>query len=220
MLLFLAKACREGLLAEQGFMKINRSNVIMGETPPAAIMPPLDRLWSYWLRLKTQGNAPIPLKSDIRISGLGAILPNIVISERLGEDEVMIRLAGTAMEETIGRALTGVNLLDLTPPSQRQDIANVYGYLLAQPCGFFISESLRADGGKKYMLAALVLPLASKTGEARFTIGQYAVRNHGFEADKIKSGAVIEHRQIDSFGFIDIGFGWPPPNPNINFRST
>ncbi|WP_155860059.1 PAS domain-containing protein [Kordiimonas gwangyangensis] len=190
-------------------MNVNRSNVIMGEVPPAAIVPPLDRLWSYWLRLKTQGNAPIPAKSEIRISGLGAILPHIVISERLGEDEVMIRLAGTAMEETIGRPLTGMNLLNLTPPSQRKEIANVYTNLLKQPCGFFISESLRADGGKKYMLAALVLPLAAKDGEARFTIGQYAVRNHGFEADKIKSGAVIEHRQIDSFGFIDVGFGWP-----------
>ncbi len=190
-------------------MIINRSNVIMAEAPPAAIVQPLDRLWSYWLHLRSLGNQPIPQKSSIRIGGLGSILPTIVISERVGDDEIRVRLAGTAMEEMTGRPLTGVNLLDLTPPAQRESIARVYNNLFAQPCGFYITESLRADGSKKYMLAALVLPLASREGDARFTIGQYAMRSHGFESETIKSGAVIEHRQIDSFGYVDIGCGVP-----------
>lgn len=190
-------------------MIINRCNLTMKDGLPPEIAPPLDRLWTYWASLNAKNKGKLPPKSAIRISGLGGVLPNIVISERMDDDTVLIRLAGTAMEEMIGDPLTGVNLLDLTPPSQRDRIARVYANLFSFPCGFHILESLRADGGKKYMLSAIALPLASDEGDARFTIAQYAIKRHGFDDNVLKSDAVIEHRQIDSFGYIDVGSGVP-----------
>jgi hypothetical protein len=190
-------------------MIIHHSHLRMADTPPAALAPALSRLWQYWHSLTEQTGNKVPGKADIRISGLGATLPNIVISERVGPDEMLIRLAGSAMEEMTGKPLSGLNLLDLTPPSQREGIAKVYNNLFLVPCGFHISESLRADGGKKLVLAALVLPLLSAEGDARFTIGQYSITRNGFDEGRINAGAVIEHRQIDTLGYVDVGFGLP-----------
>jgi hypothetical protein len=190
-------------------MIINHNHLRMADTPPEALAEPLCRLWQYWRSLSQQTRKMVPAKSDIRIGGLGATLPNIVISERIGPDEMLVRLAGSAMEEMTGKPLAGLNLLDLTPPSQREGVAKVYNNLFSLPCGFHISESLRADGGKKLVLAALVLPLLSEDGDARFTVGQYSITRNGFEDIGINAGAVIEHRQIDVLGYIDVGFGLP-----------
>lgn len=194
-------------------MIVNHSHLHMADTLPPTLAAPLGRLWAYWRNLGKEVGKPVPAKADIRIGGLGATLPNIVISERIDDDKVVIRLAGSAMEDMTGRPLAGLNLLDLTPSSQRERIARVYNNLFTAPCGFHIAESLRTDGGKRFVLAALVLPLLSPEGDARFTIGQYAITRNGFEDTDIKPNAVIEHRQIDAFGYIDIGFGLPDQSP-------
>ncbi|WP_262692874.1 PAS domain-containing protein [Kordiimonas aestuarii] len=176
---------------------------------PTPVKRPLDILWLYWRKLLKTGSGSIPLKSEISISGLGSTLPNIVLSERLDDDNVIIRLAGTAVENITGQPLAGLNLLDLTPPTQRDRIRRVYANLFTVPCGFHISESIRVKDGKKYTLGALVLPLAAADGAARFTIGQYALSRNGFEDDEFKAISVIEHRQIDRFGYVDVGAGLP-----------
>ena len=182
---------------------------------PVPVARALHKLWRYWQELQvrqTPGTqAPsIPAKTTLRLGGLGTVLPNIVLSEWLDEDKIIIRLAGTMVEEMTGQALAGVNLLDLTPATQRHDIGRVYTNLFTVPCGFHISESIRVGDGKKYTLAALVLPLADADGAACFAIGQYALSRNGFEENRFEAASIIEHRQIDMFGYIDVGHGLPP----------
>ncbi|WP_417450102.1 PAS domain-containing protein [Kordiimonas sp.] len=186
-----------------------RKNLIMTQDAPALLEPALHELWRYWQQLRTANSNSLPQKVALQIAGLRTVLPNIVLSEHVNADTVLIRLAGSAVEAMTNRTLSGVNLLDLTPPEQRTRIGKVYKNLFSMPCGFYISETIRIDDGKKFILSALVLPLADKKGVPCFTVGQYAVSRNGFEEASYQGGAVIEHRQIDQFGYIDIGHGTP-----------
>ncbi len=170
---------------------------------PSAIQP----MWQYWQTLRENDQSIIPAKAAISIQGLKGILPGIVISERIDEKTITIRLAGSRVEDSVGQSLAGVNLIDLSPANQHEGIQAIYASVFAKPSGFHITEELRLRGGRKAHLYALVLPLWDEDGNARFTIGHYVFTGAGY--DDGQSRAAIEHRQIDVFGYIDLGFGLP-----------
>ncbi|WP_417462285.1 PAS domain-containing protein [Kordiimonas sp.] len=188
-------------------MILNRDNLTIdsqgGLDLPSAIQP----MWQIWQGLRNGDPAVIPPKSAISIQGLRNILPGIVLSERLNAQTITIRLAGSAVEESVGQRLAGLNLVDLSPANQREGIQAIYAAVFSKPCGFHITEVLRLRGDRKARLHALVLPLSDKDGNARFTIGHYVFTGAGY--DDAQGQAAIEHRQIDLFGHIDLGFGLP-----------
>lgn len=188
-------------------MILNRNNLTMNDQGKVDLPSAVQPMWRYWQGLRAGDTARIPPKSAIRMQGLRDILPNIVISERIDAHTITIRLAGSGVEDSVGQRLTGVNLIDLSPPNQHDGIRAIYTAVFSKPCGFHITEELRLKGGRKAHLHALVLPLGDEADSTRFTIGHYVFNGAGYDNDQRQ--AVIEHRQIDLFGYIDLGFGLP-----------
>ena len=168
-------------------------------------------LWRYWGELDRSHPGVLPKKTDMHMAGLHGALPHIVISERTGDFELQIRLSGTAVENRFGLPITGKNLLDLTPPAQRDLINSVYSNISTHRCGFYIREILGFNKGKSTAVQALILPLADAGGKPHFFIGSYHFGESHFD-DKHAPPPIVEHWHIERFGYIDLGYGLPAPS--------
>src|SRR5512145_440828 len=81
----------------------------------------LQILYAYWNGLRAGRIAPARLEIDP--SRIGAILPEILLLERVDADTYCFRLAGTRLCEIFGSELRGSNLLDGWPAADRTALA-------------------------------------------------------------------------------------------------
>jgi len=166
------------------------------------------KLWPVlWRDLLDEGQA-IPAKSDLRLPKLASILPNIIIFERLEDGDYTLRLAGTEVEDWLGRKLKDTNPLSLVPEIQRPRVRAVYDNVIDQPCGFYISEVLMLSRGKKAQVTTLKLPLTDDEGTIRYFLAVYQFSD-GEYVEGQPPKTVAEHQRVDHIGYIDIGFGVP-----------
>ncbi|MCJ9430579.1 PAS domain-containing protein [Kordiimonas marina] len=169
----------------------------------------LKGLWGAWEAQFQAASGQVPPKASLRMQALKTVLPCLIISELIDADTVHIRLAGSRVDEMFGGGLTGANTVSLSPPAQQEAIARVYRNIAATPAGFYISESLLMRDGKVNRNDALILPLAdNKDGSIRYFVGAYHLGRDSF-AHAASSEAAIIHRNIDAFGYLDLGFGLP-----------
>lgn len=168
------------------------------------------KLWPMlWRDLLEQGKS-IPAKSDLSMPKLAAILPNVIIFERLDDGNYTLRLVGTDVEAWMDRKITGSDPLSLVPEMQRSRVKAVYDNVINHPCGFYISEVLMLSRGKKARVTTLKLPLTDNQGVIRYFLAVYQFSDSTF-VDTDTNLAVAEHHRVDHIGYIDIGFGVPAP---------
>ncbi|WP_286829029.1 MULTISPECIES: PAS domain-containing protein [Kordiimonas] len=166
------------------------------------------KLWPVLWRDLLKDGKVIPAKSDLSMPKLAAILPNLIIFERLESGDYTLRLVGTDVEAWLDRKLTGLDPLSLVPEPQRRRVKSVYDHVINQPCGFYISEVLMLSQGKKARTTTLKLPLTDKEGTIRYFLAVYQFSDSEY-VDTEPHLAAAEHHRVDHIGYIDIGFGVP-----------
>ncbi len=187
-----------------------RHNLTVGEIDDSFFSARVGTLWREWSKLFSACQPPaLPQKSQISMTALKTILPYLVISEIRSRDAVVVRLAGTGLEEMAGRSLTGLNTLDLTPPSQRSMVLLAYANMIDFRCGLFIRERIEFARGADADLQTLLLPLADKEGSTRFFIGVYDFGASRFTVNDTRRGSTFRHKAFDQISYIDLGFGCP-----------
>jgi len=174
--------------------------------PTGGFVRPESRLffdaWRTW-----RGERLLPVRSQIDLGAIRALLPNVTMIERTAGDDYVIRLAGTGIRALAGRELTGRPYRDTTDPAQwpmRERRANT---MLSQPCGAHTVFRATAADGMAYALEIVTLPLAGEQDRARFLLSY-----QGLNAPLADPAAVLPRRfatEADQFRFIDIGAGAP-----------
>lgn len=171
----------------------------------APTMKAFDELYTYWSSLR-DGNK-IPLKSNFDPMKVMSILPEIAIMERVDDDTVIYRLAGTALSERAGREMTGINTLDNFPGEAKKYINEAYAKSAAQPSAGHHKVILNYEHDASYEVNCLYLPLCDDEEVIRYHIVLLYVE------DKAKIMAVTMNKfigyKVPRVCYPDIGFGTP-----------
>jgi len=189
----------------------NRENLTAEKLDESVFSASLQTLWRAWRTEFETCRPKLPQKSAIGMQVLKPILTHVVLTEYQDKDTVIVRLAGTGLEEMANRSLTGLNALDLTPTDQRPMVREAYTNIRAFKCGLFIRERLEFERGSDADLHTLLLPLADPKGDMRFFIGVYDFGASQFAPDSPDRHSTFRHKAFDQISYIDFGFGTPTP---------
>ncbi len=159
----------------------------------------------YWLSLpKTDG---IPSRTDFHPEQIPDLLPYMVIHELIAPDLITLRLAGTAMAETYGKDITGMNYLSFVEKDRRAKASEAIFLVCRHPAGMLVQLLSTTESGMLINRESIAFPIRDDTGSARFVYfcsSPVSERKYsGDERDELQVMAVKERT------YLDIGAGTP-----------
>ena len=160
-------------------------------------------LFDHWLDMR-EGDS-IPRKSDINPMKIHSVLPEIAIMERIDQDAVVYRLAGTELAERSGFDVTGLNTLETFPVNARKAINEAYLKVAKKPCAAYHKVIMTFENDMQSELECFYLPLCNDDGEASYLITLM------FAENKDEYNIVSLNKNIGyilpAIEYLDIGFG-------------
>jgi hypothetical protein len=160
-------------------------------------------LYNYWQEIR-DGNS-IPLKSDFNPMKIASILPEIAIMERIDDNKIIYRLAGTELVKRAGVNLTGTNILNNFPTGIRKIINDAYLKSAEIPCAGHHKVIMLYEDSPPNELECLYLPLNDNEGKIRFHIVLMFLTNK--KTFKLKNPRKFIGYEIPAICYFDIGFG-------------
>ncbi len=143
----------------------------------------------YWRSLDRDRVVPRRDSFDpVRISPL---LPGIAIYEVKSRDEIIYRLAGTALVDKFGMEVTGKNFLDFWEGEGREKAANAMYECVSRPCGMFSKLMGVSMNGRVETSVAVGFPLLDKNE----VCNRLVFYSSGFDYENLR---VPEEDQIQS----------------------
>lgn len=163
----------------------------------------LANAWQRW-----RGDKLLPRRAQVRIEEIKPLLPGITILELRSTDELIFRLAGTKISETLGVELTGRNYVDFAPPQDRARRVGRAMWQGRQPCGAYFLLPIPFASGRVVMSEVLSLPtLPNENGGPMQLINMNcALDDTTLQvplADPDRFSTAVDFR------FVDIGGGTP-----------
>ena len=131
----------------------------------------------------------------------------------------MVRLSGTAIDDSAGFSMKGRNFLDVCLPCERAFYAEVTKATVQQPCGVQLTRIITLKFGQRYQYNALFFPLADRNGVPRYIVGMAKLSVEDMYDEMNHSNQMFS--EISEFSYIDIGNGVPPmpalmPGPKLD----
>jgi len=154
--------------------------------------------------LQQQTGALVPARRAFAPSAVRSLLPYVALLEMQGPDHIFVRLVGTAVINRSRVDMTGKNLLDFYPESDRDRARRHHIRMLQTPCGStFLS---REEFGSMTSFTEIVnYPLADDAGKARFILG-IAVETNRREL-MLRGEAAMQISALLDQRYLDIGAG-------------
>jgi len=168
---------------------------------------------AYWLRLQAEATPPagggvaIPTRRQFNPTGISALLPYIFILEFVDAETIILRLAGTAIDDALGRSIAGKNIVDLYKGEERAFFLDIQNRMIAQPCGAVLKRQIILADGVKLKATSKNLPLKGEDGVVRYNVG--LVSSLMTEAETFDHDRRPEVSRITDFYYIDVGAGVP-----------
>lgn len=170
-----------------------------------------NEMLTYWHGVR--GSRAMPDSSQISPSGFRDLLPYARYLSWEGAEDLRIRVFGSALSAALGHDLTGMNLLDLMVPEERDRELSTFRELHAQPCGSVAIKRSYIAGGGVRELEVLHLPVAaiSNSGDGNVGCGRILGSVMMRELPDRWDGMADSKKPMDllELSFIDIGFGVP-----------
>jgi hypothetical protein len=152
--------------------------------------------------------ARIPLRSELPIERMVAILSTFAILEVEGPDVVRFRLAGTREVERYGFEVTGLNYMDFVPRPRRRAAFAAFRTMDETPCGMYALIRSQTAAGRVSLNEALGFPVrADRTDRIHLVFQSNDVevdRRRDVDADPLAAHETVLDRR-----YIDVGFGAP-----------
>lgn len=153
------------------------------------------------------GECLVPRRQDFDPMKVHRQLPHVYITEWRADHEMEVRLSGTALDDTAGRALTGSNYFDTVGPKEMPFFSGVIKAVVKQPCGMKMRRTVTLKDGSAYQLRSLSFPLADREGAVRYIVGMMnVIRDIPMSTFEEAAHARSEVHDVT---FIDIGAGVP-----------
>lgn len=166
---------------------------------------------TYWHG--TRSTQPMPDSSQISPGDFRELLPYSRYLSWEGPEDLRIRVLGSALSAAIGTDLTGMNLIDLLGPDERDDDMAAFRALHGHPCGSITIKRSHIVGGGTREIELVHLPVAgiSNSGEDLESgdriLGSIMMRELPDRWDGMADRT--KYMEPVSRCFIDIGFGVP-----------
>jgi len=135
--------------------------VLPAEIPPD---PALASVLAHWNLVR--GDQLVPRRGDLTMRGLLPCLPTVTIFE-LCEDDILIRMAGTAMRVYYGVDATGRSLKDFTAPEIWPIRFRRFKAGITHPCGIWYTLDGNVALGETDRVGKLSLPISEVGPEKR-----------------------------------------------------
>ncbi len=158
--------------------------------------------WQKWRR----GN-PLPLVSEVRAEDLGPALASTSILEIHDPGKIVYRLFASLHADVIGRDLTGENLIEMTPPADREVRKQRMLAMVKQPCGGMPAMDLTRPSGTKVHIQVLILPV--RPNDEAQPMRLYLALDLLGETIPGDDGEIETIPITGQVGPIDLGFGLP-----------
>lgn len=159
--------------------------------------------WKTW-----RGDALLPSRADMRLSDIVALLPMISVLEIRSPQEIVFRLAGTAITAAVGFELKGMNYLEMTKPEIRPHRSARLLSLARQPCGGLAHNVRAVDDGGSAGIEIMVLPIRPAENDGALQLLSIsALTDPG-----VMLGGDIKaqlDKVADQFSYLDVGAGVP-----------
>ena len=111
----------------------------------------------YWRSLDR--DRVVPRHSSIDPTRITPLLPGIAIYEVRSRDEIVYRLAGTALVDHFGMEVTGKNFLDFWEGERREVVVDAIFDCISKPCGMFTKLQGISQKGRVETSVAVGFPL-------------------------------------------------------------
>ncbi len=160
------------------------------------------RAWNDWREPEL-----VPALEAVRPENIGSALSGMMVLEVLAPDEIIIRLAGSRLQDILGRDLKGRNFVDLAAPSERERRITSYRNYVSYPCGAKWTADVVRASGLLTSVRGLALPVRPRLRSHPMRL--YAAFDFtgdltGFEVDPLRVIPIAHERT-----YIDLGFGAP-----------
>jgi len=168
---------------------------------------------AYWRRLQETVSAAgdgafrVPTRKQFNPMAVPKLLPNLFMMEYASEDELFIRLTGTAIDIALERPMTGVNILDLYKGDERAFFKSAHENMARQPCAAVLRRFVRLSNDKGYELTSKSFPLADDAGHIKYVVGMMGADL--MHLSPLGEEAVLTTSTIIDFFYVDLGRGVP-----------
>jgi hypothetical protein len=166
-------------------------------------------LFAYWNELR--GNRLAPKRFEIEPSCISGYLPDTFILERIADEKVRFRLAGSRISEAFGIEFRGANLFDLFDGGDSEILQRQVSRITAQGAvGVFL---ISADNGSglSTTFEVLLLPLVHTHNTVDRFLGSIASVDNPHWLGSV----ALTHRKILSHSLI-----WPSGQPHTPSSTT
>jgi hypothetical protein len=120
--------------------------------------------YDYWNALRN--GRPLPRRRDVDPAQMRAVLPHIMLIERLRTEEFIFRLAGTSVCQAFGRELRDHSLLSLWDVAHRGVISVALSGSLKNASPLLLRFRGHAIGRRPLPGELMLLPLLDGSGQA------------------------------------------------------
>ena len=162
-----------------------------------------EALYSYWNALRGQRMAP--RRVEIEPGGIGDILPDTFILERLDAGTFSYRLAGTRMCERFGREFRTLNFLDSWTPEHRQTLQDRLNTISVQGGAALLVLEASNTAGKSVPMEMIILPLLHNQAYADRFLGAVSV---------LQNPNWLGYEPIEACRLVSSEILWPDGTPS------
>ncbi len=171
----------------------------------------VDAFITLWRQLaREQGVKCVPRKQAFTMQRLKPFLPNYFLAEWTGDD-LQNRLVGSALDDQMGRRMTGESFLASYEGLQHDYFKAFWAQLVEMPCGVTTRRTVHTGGETTLRLSGVSLPVADQTGQVRYLCGVGDIARDFHHGAPTASGRQV---YIDHVQYLDLGFGLPSEVPD------
>lgn len=181
-------------------------------TLPAPLTEDSRRFFAEWHRWRGAGLVPQRSAMDAGRARLGELLTRCLLLEVRGPDLMPIHFAGSTVGMLLGAELGGRNYLDLTPPENRKQRAQLLLAEVTQPCAAVIYYWLETEGG---LLPVEVVSAPLFDGAKNQPTLVLACATPLMKGESDADVAPRSYAEGEGLHFIDIGAGIPALQPGL-----
>ncbi len=115
------------------------------------------QLLGYWTSLG--GGLTVPARPSLDLRQLTSLMPWMFILEMSADGSLRYRLAGSSLEEAVGRGMAGRTYCDIFSDREQAAIMEeLYAVALVQACGILRTGGLSFEDNQRFDMEVLALP--------------------------------------------------------------
>jgi hypothetical protein len=158
--------------------------------------------------LKWRGSRTLPQRSAMDLRDISGFINRVILFEIAGPDEVLVRVAGTAMRDLVGAEMTGKNFKQFSTAADWATRSYRFMAMASTPCGSCMTLRDLLPNGRAVVYEIVQLPIdADDRGKARQLIASNVPVDHYFTDPNPHDGRLVPSPVDDHF--VDIGAGAP-----------